>query len=159
MWPASSIVGLLPVGIWSSNHLEAIPSCSSCRGVVETFRGSGRQRHVRPHQSSNFARSTRGVVSNDLLPAVSMSSVVYRLVHPPVTRESGVRLPARETYFSLFHLIISPAELFYNTLQCPYNTQGCESSQSETLSTSSAFLPETFSPLLLKNALSCSMTS
>ena len=25
------------------------------------------------------------------------SLVVYRLVHPPVTRESGVRLPARET--------------------------------------------------------------
>ena len=28
-----------------------------------------------------------------------MSLVVYRLVHPPVTRESGVRLPARETPF------------------------------------------------------------
>ena len=27
------------------------------------------------------------------------SLVVYRLVHPPVTRESGVRLPARETSF------------------------------------------------------------
>ena len=31
----------------------------------------------------------------------NMSSVVYRLVHPPVTRESGVRLPAEEdTFFS-----------------------------------------------------------
>ena len=70
MWPASSIIGLLPVGIWSSNHLEAIPSFSSCRGVVGTFRGSGRQRRVRPHQSSNLARSTSAVVSNDLSPAV-----------------------------------------------------------------------------------------
>ena len=32
-----------------------------------------------------------------------MSLVVYRIVHPPVTRESGVRLPARETcLFSSF---------------------------------------------------------
>ena len=32
-------------------------------------------------------------------PEIFRSLVVYRLVHPPVTRESGVRLPARETYF------------------------------------------------------------
>ena len=32
---------------------------------------------------------------------LSQSLVVYRLVHPPVTRESGVRLPAEEdTFFS-----------------------------------------------------------
>lgn len=29
---------------------------------------------------------------------IKMSSVVYRLVHPPVTRESGVRLPAEELF-------------------------------------------------------------
>ena len=34
--------------------------------------------------------------------ACDKSLVVYRLVHPPVTRESGVRLPARETLF-VFH--------------------------------------------------------
>ena len=32
-----------------------------------------------------------------------MSLVVYRIVHPPVTRESGVRLPARETLFRRCH--------------------------------------------------------
>ena len=33
---------------------------------------------------------------------ISRSLVVYRLVHPPVTRESGVRLPAREASFFTF---------------------------------------------------------
>ena len=31
------------------------------------------------------------------------SLVVYRLVHAPVTRESGVRLPARENFFLFLH--------------------------------------------------------
>ena len=35
------------------------------------------------------------------------SLVVYRLVHPPVTRESGVRLPARETLFLAQPLLLS----------------------------------------------------
>ena len=36
----------------------------------------------------------------------NMSLVVYRLVHPPVTRESGVRLPAEEdTFFSALHQV------------------------------------------------------
>ena len=34
-------------------------------------------------------------------PPSTRSLVVYRLVHPPVTRESGVRLPARETLFAV----------------------------------------------------------
>ena len=38
---------------------------------------------------------------------ISRSLVVYRLVHPPVTRESGVRLPAREASFFTFFLRIT----------------------------------------------------
>ena len=37
----------------------------------------------------------------------NISLVVYRLVHAPVTRESGVRFPARElTYSSFFFLLV-----------------------------------------------------
>ena len=38
----------------------------------------------------------------DTMGSLFKSLVVYRLVHPPVTRESGVRLPAREAYFFCF---------------------------------------------------------
>ena len=38
-------------------------------------------------------------VENPVNQKLVKSLVVYRLVHPPVTRESGVRLPARETLF------------------------------------------------------------
>ena len=41
-------------------------------------------------------------VENPVNQKLVKSLVVYRLVHPPVTRESGVRLPARETLFFLF---------------------------------------------------------
>ena len=40
----------------------------------------------------------------------SKSLVVYRLVHPPVTRESGVRLPAREC--SEVHVRFYASKLF-----------------------------------------------
>ena len=43
------------------------------------------------------------------------SLVVYRLVHPPVTRESGVRLPAREAFFFL-HLAVSNSDSSVSTL-------------------------------------------
>ena len=34
--------------------------------------------------------------------------LVYRLVHAPVTRESGVRLPDRERFSFLFRLLSAP---------------------------------------------------